>query len=73
MRMEKEGGAPMLQKHSSPLFCKPTTYFGSYQNLEEEIFGEEVDFADPWSLALEKELVFSLRQNIGIFIHWSDF
>ncbi len=62
----------MLQKHSSPLFCRPMTYFGTYQNVEEELFGEEIDLADPWSLALEKELMFSLRQKIGIFIHWHD-
>lgn len=62
----------MLQKPISPLFCKPTTYFGIYQNVEEEMNGEELNLSDPWSIALEKELLFSLQQKIGIYIHWRE-
>jgi len=118
----------MLQKHIS-LFCRPTTYFGSCQNVEEEIYRnnlknrefapadtredprdlrsenqiaqifasgangmtrekedlklaassdcfdidvDELDFTNPWRSSQETELLFSLRQQTGIFIHWHD-
>ena len=48
------------------------TYFGSYENVEEEVNDEEWNFADPWRASLETDLLFSLQQKIGTFIHWTE-
>jgi hypothetical protein len=62
----------MLQNHISPLFYRPLTFFGSYHTVEDELNGEELDLADLWRVALEKELLFSLQSKTEIFIHWCD-
>jgi hypothetical protein len=74
--MRKKSGASMLQDLSSNFFSRPLTFYGSCENIEEELFEDEWNeedlFADPWRIALETELLFSLRQKIGIFIHWCE-
>ena len=63
----------MLQENS--FFSRPMTYFGTYQNLEEdddEFDEEEWSFADPWQISLDSNMSNLLQQRIGLFIHWQD-
>ncbi|HLB53033.1 MAG: hypothetical protein A3E80_02500 [Chlamydiae bacterium RIFCSPHIGHO2_12_FULL_49_9] len=61
----------MLQKNPLLIFSRPLTYFGSYEQVESEIAGEELHFADFWQMTLDSDFIFPV-QNIGLFIHWSD-
>lgn len=73
MRKEKaQKGATMLQENS--FFFRPTTYFGTYQNAQEEdeIEEEELNFDDPWRIFLEANTSTLLQQRIGLFLHWHD-
>lgn len=64
----------MLQKNHHFLF--PETYFGSLADFEEELFGDEQEFAEnsePWILVLEPKSPLHFQQKIGLFIHWTDY
>jgi hypothetical protein len=66
-------GVPMLQKNHHFLF--PETYFGSFADFEDELFGDEEDLvqtSDPWILNLETDTHRLFQQKIGLFIHWTD-
>lgn len=55
------------------LFSKPITYFGaSEQHWDVEIDDIECG-ADLFRIGLENDLLFPFQQNIGLFLHWSEF
>lgn len=62
----------MLQENS--FFSRPMTYFGTYQNIEEDddMEEEEWQFTDPWQISLDSNMSNPLQQRIGLFIHWHD-
>lgn len=63
----------MIQEHS--FFSSPMTYFGTYQNLEddvEEIEEEEWSFSSSWQISSNSNLANHMHPRIGIFIHWHD-
>lgn len=62
----------MMQENS--FFSRPMTYFGTYENIEEdnEAEEEEWNFAEPWRMVLDPNTSFLLEQRIGLFIHWHD-
>lgn len=63
----------MQHDYSSQFFCRPMTYFGSYPNVQEEDLDEEEwNFATSWQMSLDTDLLFSLQQKTGIFIHWCE-
>lgn len=67
----------MLQKNHHFLF--PQIYFGSLENLQEDL---ELEFDDdefddyeesfPWSIIFDPEHSQLAQQKIGLFIHWVD-
>lgn len=62
----------MMQENS--FFSRPMTYFGTYENIEEDEEGEEEEwnFGEPWRMVLDPNTSFLLEQRIGLFIHWHD-
>lgn len=63
----------MMEKIPMIIFSRPLTYFGSPQNIEKELDEfdeEEIEFM---RFGPEMDLLYPFQQNIGLFIHWSDF
>lgn len=62
----------MQSKVPLVIFSRPITYFGASQNWEAEI--DDIEFgSDLVRIGLENDLLFPFQQNIGLFLHWSEF
>lgn len=63
-----------MQLHPHSLFG--VTYFGSFENFEEENYDIEMEqentFNPPWTIILETENVYNFQQKIGLYIRWED-
>jgi hypothetical protein len=61
----------MRQKNHLLIFSRPLTFFGTSQNLDEEIddMEEQKDFL---RLGLEANLLLPFQFNIGLFLYWDE-
>lgn len=68
----ENSGVMMMQENS--FFSRPMTYFGTYENIEEESDDEDEGWncTEDWRMILDPNTSFLLEQRIGLFIHWHD-
>ncbi len=59
----------MIQQDPYFFFSRPMTYYGSFQQLEDDIDSEE-ELMDPAPFILNLYAKHPEEQTIGLFLHW---
>jgi hypothetical protein len=59
----------MIQQDPYFFFSRPMTYYGSFQQLEDEIDQDE-ESTDPSSFILNVYMKHPEEQTIGLYLHW---
>jgi hypothetical protein len=73
-KKELPGNSGVMMMQENSFFSRPMTYFGTYENIEEESDDEDEgwNFTEDWRMILDPNTPFLLEQRIGLFIHWHD-
>lgn len=67
----------MLQQTPYLLLTRPLTFFGNFQQMEEELCyddscEEDEEFSTQWDFMTDSNKIKTFDQKIGLFIHWFD-
>lgn len=58
----------MLQPNSDFFFGRPMTYYGSFEDTEDETESEEASEWTPFFLEMNSNN--PIQQSIGLYLHW---
>ena len=67
----------MLQQTPYLFLTRPLTYFGTFEQMEDDLYREDDffdldDFSEQWGFMSDTNQVKAFDQRIGLFIHWLD-